>query len=374
MQKNSAADNKSEEHPILNSNRFSASVDSMMSFSYFNITCARFFQRTNTLLSISLILASIVACSTAVQKDGEPPLLGSSRKPHTLAGRIFLRATQKFIAPTALPELFQNTEVLLLGERHDNSAHHRFQATAIRTFAGNTEETSAVLMEMLDDSQNTILQRYANANVDDLIAALEPSNAGWHYGQYYRPIFIAAADTSSRLLSANMERQKLLQIMMHKAKAPADLLAIIERTALSAKETGAIAQEIEQSHCGMITSQQAMGMVQGQRLRDAVMARAVVSALNIVNRVVLIAGSGHARDDRGVPRYLKALGVNNILSIGMVETETALKTPQDYASRWPTKTFPFDIIVFTPPAQRPDPCAQWKSRKIKSGQTQPTPE
>jgi len=107
-------------------------------------------------------------------------------------------------------------------------------------------------------------------------------------------------------------------------------------------------------------------MVLGQRLRDAVMADSLLNSQQPVK--VLIAGAAHVRNDRAVPLYLrtnlKQQGKDaRILSIGMIEVESAETDPSAYAEPWGSETLPFDIVWFTPQAKREDMCQQLKQHR-----------
>jgi uncharacterized iron-regulated protein len=85
-------------------------------------------------------------------------------------------------------------------------------------------------------------------------------------------------------------------------------------------------------------------MVEVQRLRDAVLARATIEALDDDGApVVVITGNGHARKDRGIPVYLarRRPGVN-VFVLGQSEDG---RVDGD-----------FDAVIDSPPAEREDPC------------------
>ena len=90
------------------------------------------------------------------------------------------------------------------------------------------------------------------------------------------------------------------------------------------------------------------------------MARAMTTALSsgAATDAVLIAGTGHTRRDRGVPRDLATHDANRpIVSVAFVEVERELKEPKAYAARWHARELPFDFVWFTPRATDEDPCA-----------------
>ena len=99
------------------------------------------------------------------------------------------------------------------------------------------------------------------------------------------------------------------------------------------------------AHCNALPESMLAGMVMGQRLRDAALARAVVQAFQVSGGpVAVITGNGHARKDWGIPAALdQAAPALSILSIGQFET-----TPQGNA--------PYDLYLVTDPAERDDPC------------------
>jgi uncharacterized iron-regulated protein len=65
--------------------------------------------------------------------------------------------------------------------------------------------------------------------------------------------------------------------------------------------------------------------------------------------VVLIAGAGHVRRDRAVPRHLAEPA--RAIAIGLTEVREGKVEPTAYDSAG------FDYLWFTASKQRPDPCA-----------------
>ena len=67
----------------------------------------------------------------------------------------------------------------------------------------------------------------------------------------------------------------------------------------------ALLTELEASHCGLMPKSAFGGMAVAQRFRDGNMASILADAAPGSGQVVLVAGNGHVRLDRGVPWYLK---------------------------------------------------------------------
>ena len=90
-------------------------------------------------------------------------------------------------------------------------------------------------------------------------------------------------------------------------------------------------------------------MARAQFARDAVMADVLRRSARS-SGVVLLAGNGHVRRDIGVPHWLGTLN-NRVFAVGYLET-TDDSTP----------VVAFDAVVRTAPAERPDPCAEFRRR------------
>jgi uncharacterized iron-regulated protein len=99
-------------------------------------------------------------------------------------------------------------------------------------------------------------------------------------------------------------------------------------------------------------------MALAQHGRDAQMARVLVGAGP--EGAVLIAGSGHARLDRGVPYYLalEAPGAP-VLSIAFVEVASGKTDPGSYAD---ARAGAYHYLWFTPRVTDEDPCAAFQKR------------
>ena len=99
-----------------------------------------------------------------------------------------------------------------------------------------------------------------------------------------------------------------------------------------------------EAHCGMLPEDLLPGMVEAQRLRDAVLAQAAIEALDRFGPPVLVVtGNGHAAFD-GVPA-----------AILRVDPEIAVRTVGQLESE-PETDPPFDRWLVTDAPERGDPC------------------
>jgi hypothetical protein len=77
---------------------------------------------------------------------------------------------------------------------------------------------------------------------------------------------------------------------------------------------------------------------------------------------VLIAGDGHARNDRGVPAYLRRIEpAARTVSVAFLEVDARRTTPEGYAERLGGR-LPYDYVWFAPAVDDEDPCEKFRSR------------
>jgi uncharacterized iron-regulated protein len=138
---------------------------------------------------------------------------------------------------------------------------------------------------------------------------------------------------------------------------PADLAARLNLALpYPAEMEAALLEELEVSHCGQLPQAALAPMARVQRLWDAWMADALLRGAEANDGAVLIAGAGHVREDRAVPRELRlsARGGGEILTLALVEVRAGQTDAKAYDAFDPAL---FDYVWFTPGVDEKDPCA-----------------
>jgi uncharacterized iron-regulated protein len=232
---------------------------------------------------------------------------------------------------------------VLLGEIHDNADHHRLQEDVLAAML-QAGRSPSLAMEQFDREHQAALDAVRAQGVRDperVADAGRFDRKGWNW-PLYRPLLSRALAAHLPVLAANVSREDARALV--KAGAPAPGLALADPALRASLE-----QDIVDGHCGYRPPAPVLaGMVEAQRARDAQMA-AVLAALD-ARGAVLIAGAGHARRDRGAPAYLPADARERTLAIAFVEVEAGETEPRaGYAAL-------YDLVWFTPRAERPDPC------------------
>jgi hypothetical protein len=161
----------------------------------------------------------------------------------------------------------------------------------------------------------------------------------------YHPIFVAAPQAT--LYGAWVQRDAARAVFER------PLAQVFEGDAARFGLNGALPAEQQTAreamqmaaHCDALPAEMLPGMVAVQRLRDAVLAQSALQALTDTGGpVVVITGTGHARDDWGMPNLLRRAAPDvTVISVGQYEIT-------------PPESPPHDFWVVTDATERPDPC------------------
>lgn len=234
-------------------------------------------------------------------------------------------------------------DVLILGEIHDNPAHHITQAERVQAF-----EPAAIVFEMLTPAQASQVRPEIRDDAEALAQALDWKNSGWPDFEIYYPIF-AAADTA-RIYGAGVPREEARRALQERVEAifpeAQKFGLMVPLPEWQQKEREGLQHAV---HCDALPAEMLLVMVEIQRLRDAVLAQTVFKALKeTAGPVVVITGNGHARKDWGVPALLTQVQPElQIYVLGQTEDHVELEGG-------------FDEVVSVPAVEREDPCAAFQ--------------
>lgn len=244
----------------------------------------------------------------------------------------------------ALATCAEAQDVLILGEVHDNPAHHLAQAEEVARFA-----PAAIVFEMLtaEQADGAVMPQVADAAA--LSEHLRWGDSGWPDFALYHPIFAAAP--AARIFGAGVSREAAFASVGEGIASvfdgDASLYGLDQPLPADQQE----AREALQfsAHCDALPAEMLPGMVNVQRLRDAELARVTLKAFKATGGpVAVITGNGHARRDWGVPAYLARVAPGlEVHAIGQTEDGTPLRGT-------------FDKVLSAPAVERPDPCDAFK--------------
>ncbi len=228
--------------------------------------------------------------------------------------------------PADLLELLDGVDVVILGEVHDNPQHHDFQAAVMDGLT-----PSSVVFEMVTADEAALVTPDLAGNAEALANALVWAESGWPDFAMYFPLFAQAAQTA--VFGAEVPRDTARDAFAEGAAAvfDGDAARFGLTAALAPEEQAARELEQQEAHCNALPEDILPGFVEAQRLRDAALAEAALSALESHGApVVIITGNGHARTDWGVPVLLAEAAPDvTVFALGQFEAAPATDVPFD---------------------------------------------
>lgn len=316
--------------------------------------------------TLTIILATLAALmlSGCVPADKNTAAAGveTLSAPVPAPGEILDAATGVRLAgPSALADRLARADVVILGEKHDNPEHHQAQAEITGRIAARVTPAALVFEMIPPEAEPEMLELRGRGAAGETFGPLIGWDEwGWPDWAYYAPILDAAPDTP--VLGAAVPREQVIASMQTGA-GPVfanDLGGDAARLGLDQPQSPEIQAAMEQeqiaAHCDALPAEMAAPMVEAQRLRDAAFAAAVLRGKAMgAGPVILITGSGHGRNDRAVPAYLRAADpALDVVSVAFIEIlpETGADT---------NGARPFDYLWFTEPFDRGDPCEAFRA-------------
>jgi uncharacterized iron-regulated protein len=315
-------------------------------------------RRFGSFLTLSA-LALLAGCATPTRVDvpAASPIVDVAR-----------RTT---IDEAALVDALAGVRFRLLGEIHDDPAHHVARARLVRDIARRGLRP-AVVFEQFDLEHDVALvaAQTPGATPEALATAGELDRKGWDW-PLHAPIVAAALDAHLPIRAGNLSRQRIDALVRAGVRASAGpnarWLVRLNRAAWSDAQARTLHDEIVESHCNMLPAAVVPRLVLGERMRDAAMAQALVDDAT-ADGAILVAGDGHARANLGVPVYLHAPGLPGAkassISVGFVEPDTPPGAPVALDAGTIVRLVAdhpgFDYLWVTPRVARPDPCAAFR--------------
>ena len=284
-------------------------------------------------------LLVLLVCSWALVARGEelPAWISPEGQNDPHVEMVLDTANGIWLTPAMLVESLASAPHVLIGEKHDNPDHHRFQLCMLQRLQAKRQH-GALLMEMIEPDQQSAVDRLQGELAHDE-ATLE-QELGWSEGwdwQLYGPLVRWGLTHPERLLAANLTEEEMRALY----RAPA------AETSLYAPDAIAELNElISTSHCGKLPEDQFPAMLRIQQGRDQRMAEQLAEA---PTPALLLAGNYHVRRDLGAPLYWPADGPAAPLVVMLVEAGGGL--PDRSAA---------DFVWLTPGLPAQDYCANWE--------------
>ncbi len=246
--------------------------------------------------------------------------------------------------PDDVAAAMRSADVVILGEIHDNPHHHMVQTEALKIVS-----PSAVVWEMVTEEGAQRLAQKAASNPEELSRILRWAESGWPPLSMYYPVFQA---TDAPVYGAMVPRAAARAAMERGAATTLGADAARFGLTIPLSDAEQDAREADQlaAHCDAIPESALPQMVAIQRLRDAVLTRAILRATDETGGpVAVITGNGHARKDWGIPTFLSRLRPGlKVFVLGQSEGGSIEGE--------------FDAVIDSPSVEREDPCLAFETQ------------
>lgn len=320
-----------------------------------------------------LLVVVFAGCANAPQNNANAQIQLPNRGDGCLPDRTWLRpADGQILLTSGVVADAAKQKVVLLGELHDSSSHHLWQATMIAALAARGRDV-IVGLEMLPASAQPVLDQWI---AGELSESEFLKHSGWsEYWRFdpelYMPILRVARLYRIPVYGLNVDRalvnlvktkgwENLSESEREGLQDPAPALESYQRMLAESfvlhaqhnkhENSDASANEMTDEQFSQLQQNQAfLRFVQGQLLWDAAMAQRIndILAKNSNAQVVGIMGSGHMMNAEGVPYQLRTSGT----------TELAVLLPWDkeLPCEWITADLADAIYgISNTPAEAPD--------------------
>lgn len=330
-----------------------------------------------TIIASALLVAAMLpaGCTAGSGPEQAAPDTALLYRDHPLAGRIWMPGSARYGSEEELNAAVAGARFVLIGEKHDNPAHHRIQARIVDGLV-SAGRRPALVFEMLTESQQPAIDTFLAAGPADaagLGGAVGWEKTGWPDWTMYQPIVDAGLAAGAPVLAGGLDRDVTREV----ARGGADALGEDKARALRLDRPipqamrAEMRDEIHYSHCEQLPEQMLDPMVSVTLAKDAVMAARLIEGAALPDRgsAVLIAGDGHVRADRGVPWHLAGFAPDaSVVTVGIVEVVAGRDGPADYAEIFDGTVLPYDFVWFTPRVDDEDPCEVFAEQLRKAGE------
>ncbi len=285
-----------------------------------------------SLFPLLVLMISLVGCQPAKQYLGEPELpYPPDRDP--VIGDILHLPTGIYVDQQVMLEQVSRTQVVFVGETHDNPASHRLQENILQTLQQHNPGKVTLAMEMFTPAQQPVLNLWIDGELSEK-AFLQ--RVDWHHNwrmnfAFYRSLLNYCREHKIPLLALNADNN-----LKHKvARTPlAELSAEEQQQLPDMNHSDPYQEAMVQAFFSDHKMGQTMldGFQRVQTLWDETMAQNLANYLKSEGKdrqVLVIAGGNHVRYGFGIPRRMFRRIPVSYLLIGSEE----LDIPEDKQDR-----------------------------------------
>ena len=237
--------------------------------------------------------------------------------------RIQCNRTDKQIDIEQLVDAIEKSDVIFLGEQHDNDSGHLFQLHVIRTLAQRGHAV-AVSMEQFERDTQGAINDYLAGRIDEK-QFLATSRPWKNYPQHYRPIVEFAKQTSLPIIAGNIPRRIAGDVAQGKPVAFADRAYAPRNVATPKDVYWQKFKATMEGHMGTGSEDKMEKFYASQCLKDDAMAEAITDflATNSHRRTIVVHLCGHFHSDYGLGTVARVVSRRPLTQCTVITMESS---------------------------------------------------
>ncbi len=249
---------------------------------------------------------------------------------HVASALVYLilhAATGERMSVDALADDLARRDVVFLGEEHDNTAGHRFQAEVVEALRKRRPDL-VISMEMFERDVQGVVDDYVRGRIDEK-TFLENARPWKDHAKHYRPVVEIAREHGLDLIAANVARDAARKASVRGADTILGEPGIARFTSAPADRYRELFADAMKDHVGADGGDAVERMYEAQCLKDDTMAEAITDYFDQHRHrrplVVHLCGKFHS--DYGLGTAVRTLWRRPLLQIGVV-TMVAVEDPE----------------------------------------------
>lgn len=288
-------------------------------------------------LAIDTTRRVVLRCGGGVLLASAGVLAGCAAPAPRAGERLLDLRSGGSLSAAGLVEAMRASDVVLLGERHDNARHHALRGALVEAVGPQAVVVAEHLPRGARLPEGVSLEAGLRGAGFDAMA--------WQW-PLHEPLFAAVVRGGVRLVGGNLAVDEARRIARAGESAwDAEVATVLRQAPLAAAAQRALDADLLAGHCGHLSAQRLPAMRAAQRARDAAMWLALRA--HPAHPAILVAGNAHVRLDYGVGQLIDALQPQaRRLSVGFLEADEPLEAA---AGR-------YTHVWVTAPLPRVDPC------------------
>ncbi len=271
-------------------------------------------------LIVKTTVLAIVCVSCTTSLLAAQDLADVSSEP--LSPQIMNAKSGKTVELDELVAYLKSSEIIFLGEQHDNDAGHEFQLKVIQSLVAQGADVAISMEQFERDVQGVIDDYLANRITEEQF--LESSRPWKNYAKHYRAIIEFAKEKRLPVLAANIPRKLAAEIAQDNT-IKANQQVFLPRTTTAPEDLywqNFLATM--KGHVGAEDSKKLKSFYKAQCMKDDAMAESITDyiAKNPHQPKTVVHLCGHFHSDYGLGTAFRVMQRNPLLRIAVVTMET----------------------------------------------------